>query len=68
MTITINLKMQHEFTVKASAKEVFDLLANVPESAKFFPNVDKLVELKKNAYRWELGKAGTENCRPSSLK
>ena len=60
MTITVNLKMQHEFTVKAPAKTVFDLLADVPASAKFFPNVDKLVELKKNAYRWELGKAGTE--------
>lgn len=60
MTITVNLKMQHEFTVKATAKTVFDLLADVPASAKFFPNVDKLVELKKNAYRWELGKAGTE--------
>ena len=47
MTITVNLKMQHEFTVKASAKVVFDLLADVPASAKFFPNVDKLVELKK---------------------
>ena len=60
MAITVNLKMQNEFTVKATAKTVFDLLADVPASAKFFPNVDKLVELKKNAYRWELGKAGTE--------
>ncbi len=60
MAVTVNLKMQHEFTVKAPAKVVFDLLADVPASAKFFPNVDKLVELKKNAYRWELGKAGTE--------
>lgn len=60
MTITVSLKMQHEFTVKAPAKAVFDLLADVPASAKFFPNVDNLVELKKNTYRWELGKAGTE--------
>ena len=60
MAVTVKLKMQHEFTVKAKAKDVFDLLADVPSSAKHFPNVDKLTELRKNAYRWELGKAGTE--------
>ena len=60
MAITVKIKMHHEFTVKAQAKAVFDLLADVPESAKHFPNVGKLTELGKNAYRWELGKAGTE--------
>lgn len=60
MAVTVQLKMQHEFTVKAKANEVFGLLADVPSSAKHFPNVDKLIALSKNAYRWELGKAGTE--------
>ena len=60
MAITVKLAMQHEFTVKAKADEVFAFLADVPSSAKHFPKVDKLTELRKNTYRWELGKAGTE--------
>ena len=60
MALKVNIRMEHEFSVKANAREVFDLLADVPASARHYPNVDHLVTLGKNAYRWELGKAGTE--------
>lgn len=60
MAITVNIGMEHDFTVKASAKAVFDLLANVPASAEHFPHVEQLTELGKNAYRWEIAKIGTE--------
>ncbi len=60
MTITVNIKLEHEFPVKASVREVFDALSDVPVSAQYFPGVEQLIKLGKDAYRWELGKAGTE--------
>ena len=44
--------------VKARAKEVFEVLADVPLSASYFPHVDKLVDLGGGAYRWEMKKIG----------
>jgi ribosome-associated toxin RatA of RatAB toxin-antitoxin module len=67
MAITVNVKMDQQFTVKASAKEVFDLLADVPASAQHFPNVDQLVPLGKNAYRWQIAKIGTEKFNLQTL-
>lgn len=58
MSITINLELGYEFTVKATAKEVYDVLADVPTSASFYPGVDKLVDLGDGAYRWEMEKIG----------
>lgn len=58
MTINVNIDLGYEFDVKASAKEVFDVLSNVPVSAGFFPKVDQLVDLGDGAYRWEMAKIG----------
>jgi len=58
MSITIDLELGYEFTVKATAKEVYDVLADVPTSASFYPSVDKLVDLGDGAYRWEMEKIG----------
>lgn len=58
MTINVNIDLGYEFEVKASATEVFDILADVPASASFFPKVDKLVDLGDGAYRWEMAKIG----------
>lgn len=58
MTIHVTIDLGYEFQVKASANEVFDVLADVPTSASFFPNVDKLVDLGDGAYRWEMAKIG----------
>lgn len=58
MTINVNIDLGYEFEVKASATEVFDVLADVPTSASFFPKVDKLVDLGGGAYRWEMAKIG----------
>ena len=58
MSITVNLNLGYEFEVKASAKEVFDVLADVPTSASFYPKVEKLVVLGDGAYRWEMEKIG----------
>ena len=58
MSITVDLELGYEFTVKATAKEVYDVLADVPTSASFYPGVDKLVDLGDGAYRWEMEKIG----------
>lgn len=58
MTINVNIDLGYEFEVNASAKDVFDVLSDVPTSASFFPKVDKLVALGDDVYRWEMAKIG----------
>jgi len=58
MTIHVNIDLGYEFEVNASAKDVFDVLSDVPTSVSFFPKVDKLVDLGEGAYRWEMAKIG----------
>ena len=58
MTVTVDIDLGYEFAVKAAFKDVFDVLGNVPVSASFFPKVDQIVDLGKNAYRWEMVKLG----------
>lgn len=58
MAVTVTVELEYEFEVKASAKEAFDLLANVPESASHYPKVDKLIDLGDGVYRWEMAKIG----------
>ena len=58
MSITVHVELGYEFDVKASFKEVFDVLADVPTSASFYPGVDKLIDLCGGAYRWEMAKIG----------
>jgi len=58
MTISVTLELGYEFDVKAPAKEVFAVLADVPESASHYPNVDRLIDLGDGAYRWEMAKLG----------
>jgi len=54
----VNIDLGYEFEVNASAKDVFDVLSDVPTSVSFFPKVDKLVDLGEGAYRWEMAKIG----------
>ncbi len=58
MAITVAIELGYEFDVKASASEVFEVLADVPVSASFYPKVDKLTDLGDGAYRWEMAKIG----------
>ena len=58
MAVTVKVELGYEFAVKASAKDVFDVLSDVPTSASFYPKVDKLVNLGGGAYRWEMEKIG----------
>ena len=58
MLTTIALELGYEFTVKANVADVFNVLADVPTSASFYPGVDQLVDLGGNTYRWEMEKIG----------
>ena len=60
MAITVDIDLGYEFTVKASIKDVFDLVSDVPKSASHFPKVDKLTDLGQGVYRWAMQKVGTE--------
>ncbi len=58
MSTTITIEIGYEFDVKASAKDVFAVLSDVPTSASHYPQVDKLVDLGGGVYRWEMDKIG----------
>jgi carbon monoxide dehydrogenase subunit G len=59
MAITVDIDLGYEFEVKSPFKDVFDVLSDVPTSVSFFPKVDKLTDLGKGVYRWEMEKVGT---------
>lgn len=58
MSITVHIDLGYEFSVKAPAGEVFEILSDVPTSASHFPKVRQLVDLGDNCYRWEMEKIG----------
>lgn len=58
MAITVNIELEYELNVKASAAESFKLLADLPACARHYPKVDCLVDLGGGAYRWEMEKIG----------
>lgn len=60
MSITVPFDLSYELEVRAGIDEVYALLADVPASASHFPHVERLVDLGRNTYRWELEKVGTE--------
>ena len=59
MTVTVEIDLGYELTVKAPLKEVFDLVADVPTSVSHFPKVHRLTDLGGGVYRWEMEKVGT---------
>ncbi|MDC0663725.1 SRPBCC family protein [Marinobacter sp. SS21] len=60
MAITVSIELSRDFEISAAYGDVFELLADVPRSAGYFPKVDKLVDLGDNAYRWEMEKIGVD--------
>ena len=58
MSTTVTVEIGYAFDVKASAKDVFAVLSDVPVSASHYPQVDKLVDLGGGVHRWEMQKFG----------
>lgn len=60
MAIRVAFEFNFEFEVKASAKEVFDVLSDIPTAASFFPGVEKLIDRGDGVFHWEIARIGTE--------
>lgn len=58
MAFTVDIALTRDMAVPESPEGVFSLLADVPRSASHFPNVETLVDLGENAFRWEMHKIG----------
>ncbi|MEC7984329.1 MAG: SRPBCC domain-containing protein [Myxococcota bacterium] len=61
MSIVIPISISLNFYTQASIQDVFELLSDVPRSVSHFPNVEKLVALGDEQYRWEMEKMGSQN-------
>ena len=61
MSITIPISVVLDFYTDAPIQSVFKVLADVPNSVGHFPNVERLVDLGGDKYRWEMEKMGTQN-------
>ncbi|MBN1927923.1 MAG: SRPBCC family protein [Chlorobiaceae bacterium] len=56
MSFTVTIDVSKQFETPASPEKVFELLADVPRSASYFPDVEKLEPLGGNSYRWIMEK------------
>ncbi len=54
MTIKVAVDVTRKFTASADINTVFSLLSDIPASVAHFPNVQELVDLGDNTYRWEM--------------
>lgn len=55
----VAISVAREFSVNARPEFVFEVLADVPRSVSHFPKIKNLVDLGRNAYRWEMEPLGT---------
>ncbi len=67
MSISAELDLGYEFTVKAPIQEVFDLVADVPRSVSHFPKVEQLDDLGGGTYRWRMEKVGTDQVHVQTI-
>ena len=67
MAITVAVELDYEFAVKAPFKDVFELLADVPASASFYPQVERLVDLGEGSYRWEMARIGVASAHLQTI-
>ena len=56
MSFTVTLDVSKSFETSAQPDKVFELLADVPRSASYFPDVEKLEPLGGNSYCWIMEK------------
>lgn len=54
MATIIPVKIDRYFDVAASPEEMFELITNVRRSASHFPDIQELVQLDDQTWRWEM--------------
>ena len=60
MAFIANVEFKKRLEVNCPFDRAFDLLEDVPKSVRHFPNVEELVDLGGNAFRWEMCKIGVD--------
>ena len=60
MSVTIPISINLDFYTPGSIQKVYAVLADVPHSVSHFPNVEQLVDLGNDKYRWEMEKMGAQ--------
>lgn len=60
MSVTVPISIILDFYTDAPIQSVFEVLADVPRSVSHFPNVEQLVDLGEDKYRWEMEKMGAQ--------
>lgn len=58
MAISIPVDLGYQFSVRAPFREVFAVLSDVPVSVGHFPKVERLVDMGRGVYRWEMERMG----------
>lgn len=58
MGTKVTVSLNKTFNVGADVDRVFDLLANVPESASHYPGVEKLNDQGDGVYEWVMEEIG----------
>lgn len=61
MSVTIPISVVRDFYTNASIQDVYEILADVPTSIGHFPQVEQLVSLGDDKFRWEMERMGTNN-------
>ena len=61
MAVRIPISVARDFVTTRSIQGVYEILADVPTSVSHFPQVDQLVPLGDDKYRWEMERMGTQN-------
>lgn len=59
MSVVVEIAVAYEFGVHAPLAEVYALLSDVPASVSHFPKVERLVDMGRGVYRWEMEPVGT---------
>ena len=60
VSVTIPISVVRDF-VTTGPIQGYEVLADVPTSVSHFPQVDQLVPLGDDKYRWEMERMGTQN-------
>ncbi len=58
MSVTIPVTLDRDFSVDCTAEQAYELLADVPRSASYFPDVEELKDMGGGTYEWVMEKVG----------
>ena len=61
VSVTISISVVRDFVTSGPIHRVYEVLADVPRSVGHFPQVEQLVPLGDDKYRWEMERMGTQN-------